>query len=96
MKGPSYEQGTRLQAAAGLHHLLANHLHVLVNNPLPPLWCLLTSFVQSETLDKQFEKPLRQHLDTYRSIVHVRALLLVSITCRTKPLDIHTGTLILL
>ena len=35
MKGPSYEQGTRLQAAAGLHHLLANHLHVLVNNPFP-------------------------------------------------------------
>ncbi|KAH9978061.1 hypothetical protein BGW80DRAFT_1165973 [Lactifluus volemus] len=56
MKGPTYEQGTRLQAAAGLHHLLANHLHVL-----------------SETLDKQFEKPLRQHLDTYRSIVHERS-----------------------
>jgi hypothetical protein len=36
MKGPTYEQGTRLQAAAGLHHLLANHLHVLVNNPSPP------------------------------------------------------------
>ena len=30
MKGPSYEQGTRLQAAAGLHHLMANHWHVLV------------------------------------------------------------------
>jgi hypothetical protein len=26
---------------------------------------------QSETLDKQFEKPLRQHLDAYRTIVHV-------------------------
>ncbi|KAI0254286.1 hypothetical protein BJV78DRAFT_66134 [Lactifluus subvellereus] len=56
MKGPSYEQGTRLQAAAGLHHLMANHWHVL-----------------SETLDKQFEKPLRQHLDTYRVIVHERS-----------------------
>ncbi|KAI0269254.1 hypothetical protein BC834DRAFT_951458 [Gloeopeniophorella convolvens] len=53
MKGPSYEQGTRLQASAGLHHLMANHWHVL-----------------SETLDKNFEKPLRQHLDTYRTIVH--------------------------
>ena len=30
LKGPSYEQGTRLQAAAGLHHLMANHWHVLV------------------------------------------------------------------
>ncbi|KAI9466747.1 hypothetical protein BJY52DRAFT_1141483 [Lactarius psammicola] len=56
MKGPSYEQGTRLQAAAGLHHLMANHWHVL-----------------SETLDKQFEKPLRQHLDAYRTIVHERS-----------------------
>jgi hypothetical protein len=35
MKGPSYEQGTRLQAAAGLHHLMANHWHVLVNNSSP-------------------------------------------------------------
>ncbi|KAH9077450.1 hypothetical protein EDB83DRAFT_2217554 [Lactarius deliciosus] len=52
----SYEQGTRLQAAAGLHHLMANHWHVL-----------------SETLDKQFEKPLRQHLDAYRTIVHDRS-----------------------
>ncbi|KAH9179977.1 hypothetical protein EDB89DRAFT_2111216 [Lactarius sanguifluus] len=56
MKGPSYEQGTRLQAAAGLHHLMANHWHVL-----------------SESLDKQFEKPLRQHLDAYRTIVHERS-----------------------
>ncbi|KAI9510445.1 hypothetical protein F5148DRAFT_1010917 [Russula earlei] len=56
MKGPSYEQGTRLQASAGLHHLMANHWHIL-----------------SETLDKQFEKPLRQHLDTYRTIVHERS-----------------------
>jgi len=56
MKGPSYEQGTRLQASAGLHHLMANHWHVL-----------------SETLEKQFEKPLRQHLDTYRTIIHERS-----------------------
>jgi hypothetical protein len=75
MKGPSYEHGTRLQAAAGLHHLMANHWHVLVNNPSPrrPSRHPLIPFVQSETLDKQFEKPLRQHLDTYRAIVHVSA-----------------------
>jgi hypothetical protein len=30
LKGPSYEAGTRLQAAAGLHHLIGNHWHVLV------------------------------------------------------------------
>ncbi|KAL0580767.1 hypothetical protein V5O48_001232 [Marasmius crinis-equi] len=56
LKGPSYEAGTRLQAASGLHHLIGNHYHVL-----------------SETLDTNFEKPLRQHLDTYRSIVNERS-----------------------
>ncbi|ETW84350.1 hypothetical protein HETIRDRAFT_313056 [Heterobasidion irregulare TC 32-1] len=56
MKGPTYEQGTRLQAASGLHHMIGNHWHVL-----------------SETLDKSFEKPLRQHLETYRTIVHERS-----------------------
>jgi hypothetical protein len=47
MKGPSYEQGTRLQAAAGLHHLMANHWHVLVSEidavvvVKHPLTCLI-------------------------------------------------------
>ena len=27
---------------------------------------------QAETLDKQFEKPLRQHLENYRYVVNVR------------------------
>lgn len=27
--------------------------------------------IQAETLDKQFEKPLRQHLENYRTIVTV-------------------------
>ncbi|KII95788.1 hypothetical protein PLICRDRAFT_96537 [Plicaturopsis crispa FD-325 SS-3] len=56
LKGPSYEAGTRLQAASGLHHLIGNHWHVL-----------------AETLDKNFEKPLRQHLETYRTIVNERS-----------------------
>ncbi|RDB23233.1 Protein IVY1 [Hypsizygus marmoreus] len=56
LKGPSYEAGTRLQAASGLHHLIGNHWHVL-----------------AETIDKKFEKPLRQHLDTYRIIVNDRS-----------------------
>ncbi|KAG6378485.1 hypothetical protein JVT61DRAFT_12745 [Boletus reticuloceps] len=56
LKGPSYEAGTRLQAASGLHHLIGNHWHVL-----------------AESLDKSFEKPLRQHLDTYKTIVHERS-----------------------
>lgn len=30
LKGPSYEAGTRLQAGSGLHHLIGNHMHVLV------------------------------------------------------------------
>lgn len=30
LKGPSYESGSRLQAAAGVHHLIGNLWHVLV------------------------------------------------------------------
>ncbi|KAF8845710.1 hypothetical protein BDN67DRAFT_293231 [Paxillus ammoniavirescens] len=56
LKGPSYEAGTRLQAASGLHHLISNHWHVL-----------------AETLDKNFEKPLRQHFDTYKTIMNERS-----------------------
>ncbi|KZV69144.1 hypothetical protein PENSPDRAFT_743995 [Peniophora sp. CONT] len=56
LKGPTYEQGTRLQAASGLHHLIGNH------------WAVL-----AETLQNNFEKPLRQHLDTYRSTVQERS-----------------------
>ncbi|KAI9001244.1 hypothetical protein BD414DRAFT_404376 [Trametes punicea] len=56
LKGPSYESGTRIQAAAGLHHLMSNHFHVM-----------------AETLDKQFEKPLRQHLENYRTVVNERS-----------------------
>ncbi|KAG5343014.1 Protein IVY1 [Termitomyces sp. T112] len=56
LKGPSYEAGTRLQAASGLHHLIGNHWHVL-----------------AETIEKSFERPLRQHLDTYRTIVKERS-----------------------
>jgi len=32
LKGPSYDSGTRLQAASGLHHLIGNHWHVLVRH----------------------------------------------------------------
>ncbi|KAI0334714.1 hypothetical protein GY45DRAFT_1036786 [Cubamyces sp. BRFM 1775] len=56
LKGPNYESGTRMQAAAGLHHLMSNHFHVM-----------------AETLDKQFEKPLRQHLENYRTVVNERS-----------------------
>ncbi|KAL4241481.1 Protein IVY1 [Abortiporus biennis] len=56
LKGPSYEAGTRLQAASGLHHLMGNHWHLM-----------------AETLDKQFEKPLRQHLENYRTVVTERS-----------------------
>ncbi|KAJ7095172.1 hypothetical protein B0H15DRAFT_95051 [Mycena belliarum] len=56
LKGPSYEAGTRLQAASGLHHLIGNHWHVL-----------------AETIYSKFEKPLRAHMDTYRTIVSERS-----------------------
>ncbi|KIP12860.1 hypothetical protein PHLGIDRAFT_97599, partial [Phlebiopsis gigantea 11061_1 CR5-6] len=56
LKGPTYESGTRLQAASGLQHLISNHWHVL-----------------AATLDREFERPLRQHLDSYRSVVSERS-----------------------
>lgn len=34
LKGPTYESGTRIQAAAGLHHLMSNHFHVMVSSKL--------------------------------------------------------------
>ena len=33
LKGPTYESGTRLQAASGLHHLMSNHFIILVCYP---------------------------------------------------------------
>lgn len=35
---------------------------------------------QAETLDRNFEKPLRQHLETYRTIVTVRVHLNLSLS----------------
>ena len=34
LKGPTYEAGTRLQAASGMHHLIGNLWHVLVRTRL--------------------------------------------------------------
>jgi hypothetical protein len=31
LKGPTYEAGTRLQAASGMHHLMGNLWHILVS-----------------------------------------------------------------
>ncbi|KAF6762752.1 hypothetical protein DFP72DRAFT_1041281 [Ephemerocybe angulata] len=56
LKGPSYEAGTRMQAASGVQHLVGNLYHVL-----------------ADTLDKNFERPLRQHLDVYRATVQDRS-----------------------
>ncbi|EAU84570.2 hypothetical protein CC1G_00089 [Coprinopsis cinerea okayama7 len=56
LKGPTYEAGTRLLAASGMHHLMGN------------LWQVL-----SDTLDKKVEKPLRQTLDSYRTVVQERS-----------------------
>jgi len=56
LKGPTYEAGTRLQAASGMHHLIGNLWHVL-----------------SESLDKKFERPLRQHLEGYKAVVAERS-----------------------
>lgn len=37
LKGPTYEAGTRLQAASGVHHLIGNLWHVLVSECLGSL-----------------------------------------------------------
>ena len=89
LKGPGYEAGTKLQAASGLHHLIGNHWHVLVRGTFEPSRSSLTP-MQAETLDKKFEKPLRQHLDTYRAIVTVRAI--VSRLSAVAVLTPFTGT----
>ncbi|KAF5387960.1 hypothetical protein D9615_000191 [Tricholomella constricta] len=73
LKGPSYEAGTRLQAASGLHHLIGNHWHVLVRHPSSEYLANLEALLQAETIEKKFERPLRQHLDTYRTIVKDRS-----------------------
>lgn len=56
----------------GLHHLIGNHWHVLVGKPHPFREArLIHPPFKAETLDKNFEKPLRQHLETYKTIVTV-------------------------
>ncbi|KAH8113430.1 hypothetical protein DFH11DRAFT_1689565 [Phellopilus nigrolimitatus] len=57
LKGTSYLSGSRLMASSGLHHLMGNHWHILA----------------SDSIEKQFERPLRQHLDTYRAAVSDRS-----------------------
>ena len=89
LKGPGYEAGTKLQAASGLHHLIGNHWHVLVRGTFGLSRSSLTP-VQAETLDKKFEKPLRQHLDTYRAVVTVRVI--VSRLSAIVVLSPFTGT----
>ncbi|KAH6914834.1 hypothetical protein BKA70DRAFT_1557200 [Coprinopsis sp. MPI-PUGE-AT-0042] len=71
LKGPSYEAGTRLQAASGMHHLMGN------------LWQVL-----SDTLEKSFEQPLRQHLDAYKTVVHDRSQA-YELTLKEKSRIIH-------
>ncbi|KAF5393598.1 hypothetical protein D9757_000218 [Collybiopsis confluens] len=75
LKGPSYEAGTRLQASSGLHHLIGNHYHVLASllsfgYTIPYSYKLQS---QADSLDNNFEKPLRQHLGNYRTIVMERS-----------------------
>ena len=50
---------------------------------------------QAETLDKKFERPLRQHLETYRTIVTVRAVVVTTYLCSilVSPLKLVPGTL---
>ena len=73
LKGASYLSGSRLLAASGLHHLMGNHWHVLVGLIPTGLFSYSSlQWTQSDSIDKKFERPLRQHLDSYRSTVSVR------------------------
>jgi hypothetical protein len=73
LKGPSYEAGARLQAASGMHHLMGNLWQVLVRLfMVPTIPHMPNAALQSDTLDKGFEQPLRQDLDAYKTVIHVR------------------------
>lgn len=73
LKGPTYETSTRIQGASGLHHLMGNQWHIMVCTPTPSVSQLLTrpSALQADSLDRKFEKPLRHHLDGYKTVVAV-------------------------
>ena len=60
LKGPTYESGTRLQAASGLHHLIGNHYHVLVR-PKMESWSsnLLNYHLSTQIRREHLTKTLR-------------------------------------
>lgn len=51
--------------------------------------------LQSEALDKNFEKPLRQHLENYRTVVNVCRFCMITPSKFLKNL-FHEGTVCIL
>jgi len=81
LKGPTYETSTRIQGASGLHHLMGNQWHIMVCTHLPGVLLFLTWFyvLQADSLDRKFEKPLKHHLDGYKTVVAVSISLQISL-----------------
>jgi hypothetical protein len=73
LKGPTYETSTRIQGASGLHHLMGNQWHIMVCIYAFGVSLFLTwlSVFQADSLDRKFERPLRHHLDGYKTVVAV-------------------------
>ena len=73
LKGVSDDASISFQAAGGLYHIIGNHEQVLVSASL----CLsllhgaYAPLMQSDTIRKNFDKPLRQHLQAYRQQIAV-------------------------
>ena len=73
LKGPTYETSTRIQGASGLHHLMANQWHIMVRTYASSVFQFLIwlTVFQADSLDRKFERPLRHHLDGYKTVVAV-------------------------
>jgi hypothetical protein len=54
-----------------MQHLVGNLYHVLVRSTFLSQLHFASWRLQADTLDKNFEKPLRQHLEAYRATVQV-------------------------
>lgn len=81
LKGLSDEAAVGLQAAGGLHHVIANHEQVLVSTychstrtrrsiESTPIHCL---HMQGRALHDHVEVPMKQYLDTYKLSVAERS-----------------------
>jgi hypothetical protein len=74
LKGVEDDAAIGLQAAGGLHHLMANHWQILVRSIQRKSYCIWADAtgLQSMTMFTGFEDPLRIELEQYKRTVSVR------------------------